>query len=254
MDKLRTDIATVKGTIKSVTGKNWKVLIQAKIEREQAKLKGMQTALGKLDKTSTNPKVKANIATLEAGIKKSRAKLKELEGQKTNPPVGITDNATAGARDIRTNLVNIFSQPIYQNVYVRKVGGVEDPKARGGVDYLKGPHTYLAGEAGREIAAFFPLNDPGRSRAVLDQTLSMLGSGIARKAGKPNAASLHRMRSSVTPTAQTAQNASRRIIQVNVMMPGGTTIVGTARQVAGILAPHIGLELDRHEDLMGRGR
>ena len=253
MDKLRTDIATVKGTIKSVTGKNWKVLIQAKIEREQAKLKGMQTALGKLDKTSTNPKVQANIATLEAGIKKSRAKLKELEGQKTNPPVGIQDNATGAARNIRTNLVNIFGQPIFQDVYVRKHGG-DKPEARGGVDYLTRPQSYLAGEAGREIAAFFPLNDPGRSRAVLDQTLSMLGSGIARKAGKPNAASLQRMRSSVTPTAQTAQNASRRIIQVNVMMPGGTTIVGTARQVAGILAPHIGRELDRHEDLMGRGR
>lgn len=183
MDQLRGQIDKAKGVIKTLTSKNWKVLIQAKIEREQAKLDGMQKALGHLDKTSTNPKVKANIATLEASIKKSKDKLAALQRQKTEPKIGINDQASGPAQTIRNNLVTTFSQPITQWIDVKKRGATEGDQAYGGSYMLTKPTSFVAGEAGREIAAFFPLNNPNRSAAILSQLAGQLAGVVPRASG-----------------------------------------------------------------------
>ena len=125
----------------------------------------------------------------------------------------------------------MFALPITQHVKVVK-DGQDIPQAYGGSYLLNRATSFIAGEAGREVAAFFPLSDPSRSRAIFAQLQTQLG-GILGTGSAPT-----RM---ATPTAAVpmAAGGGALSIQCDVVLPGGTTLVGEARSVGHMLAPYV---------------
>jgi hypothetical protein len=91
-------------------------------------------------------------------------------------------------------------------------------RSMGGV--VKRAEMALIGESGAE--AIIPLTKPRRARQVMQQAgLAGFGSGT---------------------------------INVNVVVPGGTTLIGTAQEVGNILAPHVARALTRSGDRAARRR
>jgi hypothetical protein len=93
-------------------------------------------------------------------------------------------------------------------------------RSMGGV--VKRAEVSLIGESGPE--AIIPLTRPARARQVMQEA------GLAGAGG-----------GSVT-------------YNVNVVVPGGTTLIGTAREVGEILAPHVARAVGRATDRAGRRR
>ena len=89
--------------------------------------------------------------------------------------------------------------------------------AQGGI--VNGPQLGMVGEAGPE--AIIPLTNPRRAAEVMAEA-GLLGAG-----GN---------------------------INVNVIVPGGTTLIGTAREVGEIIAPHVARALGREAARAGRRR
>ena len=87
-----------------------------------------------------------------------------------------------------------------------------------------------------------PTDNPSRAQKLLTQHWAKLGIGGV---GTSNSGAPDGGRGSTT-------GGDRKVI-VQVVVPGGTTIVGTARQVATILAPHVAHALDKAEARHGRG-
>jgi hypothetical protein len=170
----------VKQRINAVTSKNWKVIVEAKIDKAKAHITDMERALTKLTKQKSTPKIEAEKKTLETAIAKAREALSKLQKQKTAPQIKVDDRATGEARRIRDDLVRTFRDPITQVVNVKTQKGGD--QASGGSYVLGGPTPFLAGEAGPEVAAFFPLGSPSRVAAIFDQLTSQL-SGILPRAG-----------------------------------------------------------------------
>lgn len=237
-DKLRKGIDRAKDRINSLTSKNWKVLIEAKIEKEQKKLDTMEAALEVLNKKKSTPKVEADKKVLEKAIKDSRERLEKLAKQKTSPKIEVTDEATEKARTIRQGLVTMFALPITQTVRVVKTGqGL--PQAYGGSYLVDRATSFIAGEAGREVAAFFPLSDPARSRAIFAQVSSQLGSILSDARAMPVPARTH-----AAPTPQAVAGGGGGMnVRLDVVFPGSTALVGEAKAVARTLAPYIAQEL-----------
>jgi hypothetical protein len=176
-NKLREKVAAMRDELKGISRKNWRVLVKAEIEKEQGKLGKMRSALTDLNKQKSTPKVEADKRILEKAIATSERRLKDLNKQKASPDIGITDRATKPLVDIK-QLLN--SLPASKTITVTtKNVTTGKPEARGGVETLDRPTSFLAGEAGREIAAFFPLGDPSRVRQVYEQLTSRLA-GVLR--------------------------------------------------------------------------
>ena len=56
------------------------------------------------------------------------------------------------------------------------------------------------------------------------------------------------------PSPPPASAVIREPINLNVIMPPGTALVGTARQVGEVLAPHIAREFGSHARHLGRAQ
>ena len=237
-EKLRKGINRSRRSINDLTSKNWKVLIEAKIEKEQKKLDNMEDALETLNKKKSTPKVEADKQKLERAIKDSKERLEKLAKQKTSPKIEVTDEATEKARRIRQGLVTMYELPITQTIRVVKTGQ-DLPQAYGGSYLLNHATSFIAGEAGREVAAFFPLNDPSRSRAIFAQLTSQLGSILPVTRSMPVPTRTH---AAAAPQA-VAGGAGGMNVRLDVVFPGTTALVGEAKSVARTLAPYIAQEL-----------
>ena len=112
-------------------------------------------------------------------------------------------------------------------------GGTHIAKSAAG-RVVRSPLVTWVGEAGPEV--ILPLNNTKRALDLLSQSGLMQELDYAGGGSMPAGAHGH------------------RTINLNVIVPGGTTIVGTARQVAEVIAPHVGRALDRADARKGRSR
>jgi len=231
--RAKQKLSRLRGDLEAFTEQNWTVLIEAEIKKTQKDLGDMETALEELNKRKSTPKIEAEKEKLEKAIADAKQRLRELRDTKTKPKAELVDNISAHAEQIRRNVESLFGTPIYQHVKVVK-DGQDIPQAYGGSYLLNRATSFIAGEAGREVAAFFPLSDPSRSRAIFAQLQTQLGGILGTGSGPARAsAPVH-----ATPAAAAA--AGGNIVEnYNVVLPGGTALVGTAEQVARLLAPHI---------------
>lgn len=111
----------------------------------------------------------------------------------------------------------IENTPISSHATITKSVRTIKAHAYGGI--VTRPQIGLIGEAGPE--AVIPLTRPARARQVMQEA------GLAGGFGT---------------------------INVNVVVPGGTTLIGTAREVGEIIAPHVARALDRAAARGGRRR
>jgi hypothetical protein len=111
--------------------------------------------------------------------------------------------------------------------------------------YVTSPLLTWVGEAGPEV--ILPLNNTRRAMQLMRESgmMSRLASagGVVDSAGVGSGGA-----------ASPAPAVTSRTINVHVHVPGGTTLIGTARQVGEIIAPHVGRALDRSDDQAGRRR
>jgi TP901 family phage tail tape measure protein len=170
--KLRDQIAAMRQQMHGLTSKNWKILVEARIEKTQANLSDLKGELTKLNKQKTSPKIEAQKATLEKAIASAQAKLKALNAQKTSPKIGVTDNATAAARNIHSGLVAQFATPITQTITITTITKSKGGGAHGGI--FSGPTSgYMTLMHGTE--AIVPLASSKRTDAA--RVLNQIGAG-----------------------------------------------------------------------------
>lgn len=196
MQLVNTAITTVKGNI--------------------GELKDRLTVLGKMKPT---PKVKAEIAAAKAALAKLEAELKKLNGWKTNPKVTAnTLSASASIREVIAYLNQVQSKTVTVTVNTKSIGA---GRARGGIDVLNRATNFIAGEAGREIAAFFPLNDPSRSADLLSRLNSMMGgySNVSAGASRLALAGIPSMTGGANRSAPGAVINNTVNVNVNVNAP-----------------------------------
>jgi hypothetical protein len=113
----------------------------------------------------------------------------------------------------------IANRPISMHVNTIRSTSMAKGHALGGI--VSRPTFAMVGESGPE--AIIPLTRPARARQVMQQA------GLAGAGGYGT-------------------------INVNVVVPGGTTLIGTAREVGEIIAPHVARALGREAARTGRRR
>lgn len=248
-DKVRRKLAALKAERARFRATRWEGLLLLRTEKAQGRLKEIDKALDAAKaQAAKGVDVGAKIDRLTRAKRQAQRELRDLQAQKTEPKIGVQDNATTPARNIRLGLATIFSQPIVQTVVVRKTGsGGPGDQARGGVYESSRATSAVWGEAGREIAAFFPMNDPTRAALVMENLQSRL-------AGRMRAS--HTSGSVTLPAIGSATAGAATVVHkhYHVHLPGGTALVGEAESVARILAPYISRHQDSADALSGRGR
>ena len=192
------------------------------------------------------PEIKARIADLEAKYKTAMRRLKTLTGTTATPKVHV-DNTQANSAINDT--INLLSQvqsktvvlSIQRNVQElgspmpahgggRFVNGIWQPEARGGLYNLRSAARFIAGEAGPEVAAFFPVNNPTRSANLLAQLNAQMGG------------------SNRSPSSM----ASSTTYQVGITLPGGL-IASDADKFGREFSPHIVRSIQMAERRKQRG-
>ena len=200
-------------------------------------VKHLSGRLSSLQAQKTTPEVRAEIKDVKAKLKVATAELLRVGGMTPTPTVNANiAPALTEIGKVTYALMNLRDKTVTVKVN-REGGAVPDAEASGSVQMLRGPKRFLAGEAGPEIAAFFPLNDPNRSATLLDRLNTMMGQGKSVPASSPGSG-----------------GGGSQPAQINVVLPGGTCLVGTARDVAKVLAPHVGAASSRVGVRQQRGR
>jgi Holliday junction resolvase len=174
---LANKIARIKRGITDLTKGNYVILIEAKIEKTEDRLKLMKQALEKLGVAKTKPEVEMRDK-LTAAIAKTEKRLKAMNDRKTEAEVKLKDSATTPATNLRNFLVTTFSKPIVQLVTVKKDPAGDTGLHSGGI--ASGPASgYPMTLHGRE--AVLPLDHPGLIPGILASAgLSrMLGSSMS---------------------------------------------------------------------------
>jgi TP901 family phage tail tape measure protein len=181
-EALRQRLSDLRNGLGNLTRKSYYVRLQLRAENLNKNLDLARKRLERLKAGAEggrgryDPKVSADISKLEKyvaqGEKRAAAMKAKIEG--TIPKIDA-NNAPALAAINAVIQIRIPDKTFT----IRGVKGANTgpDQARGGVHMLAGPTQFLAGEAGREIAAFFPLNDPARSAGLLAQLNAMMGGG-----------------------------------------------------------------------------
>jgi TP901 family phage tail tape measure protein len=208
------------------------------------------TRLGKqiahLKTLKATPEIKARIADLEAKYKTAMRRLKTLTGTTATPKVHV-DNTQANSAINDT--INLLSQVQSKTVVLtiqkniqdlgapmpahgkgRWVNGVWVPQAFGGLYNLRSATRFIAGEAGPEVAAFFPMNNPTRSADLLAQLNAQMG-GSNRPSGSVSSSSTY---------------------HIGVTLPGGL-VVSDIDKFGRTLSPHIDRTVQMAERRRQRG-
>ena len=182
---------TVKAMLDRVAGEKLKFTVEPpKMSDSEKALQNFQVlARGKGNLTAKQWKtaiMAMGPAGGEAGAAAAAAMLAKLNT--------LPAKAAAIAGRIAANLARGVSsatstaQLQLEKLYIKNL-----PEAEGGSFVLNRATSFLAGEAGREVAAFFPLNDPRRSAEVFGDLTTQLagvlprGSGV-KASGSPAAA------------------------------------------------------------------
>jgi TP901 family phage tail tape measure protein len=177
--KSKERLADLRAGLKNVTGKSYQVRLTARIELLQNKVDIAKRALAAIPKGKHDAKVSADITKLSKFVKDGEGRLKKLQAQKTVPTIDANNTpALTAIQQVINGLAGIKDKTVWVNVKTK-----EEPQASGSVQMLRGPKRFLAGEAGPEIAAFFPLNDPTRSASLLGQLNAMMGGGGGKSSG-----------------------------------------------------------------------
>jgi len=160
---LEKKIADMKAALKTLTGKNWKILLEAKIQAAQSNLKTLRGDLTKLNNKKTSPKIEAQKQLLEAAIKKAHALLVKLNGEKANPKITAnTSQAQAAINQVIASLRGVQSKTI---TLTTRETIVRAKHALGGV--FRTPHVAQIAEEGPE--AVIPLDHPVRAAQIMRQ-------------------------------------------------------------------------------------
>ena len=154
-------------------------------------------------------------------------------------------NNTAAIRAINntnTSLNNLNGKTV--TTYINTVER-QRKEASGGVYNLSSPTSFLAGEAGPEVAAFFPMNNPTRSADLLAQLNAQLGGG-KKTPGKTSQIVLD---GSPTPDKEPANVT----YNVGLTLPGGI-VVSDVDKFGRAISPHIDRSVQLAERRRARGR
>ncbi len=173
----RGKIAALRWNIKNFTRQNFRVIIQARIEKEQSKVNKMRTTLRQLNREKVTPQITADKKKLVAEIEKSQKKINSLK-QKNKPKLDVLDIATGKLQTIKQAFDLI---PTYKKITIETVTKGPD-HALGGVFAI--PHIARIAEKGPE--AIIPLTDPVRATAVMRQA-GLLGRSPVPPARLPTA-------------------------------------------------------------------
>jgi TP901 family phage tail tape measure protein len=183
------------GTVKSAS-----VSIKADAKDALAKARNVTDVLATVGSITATPKINTDASGVYSGVVNATSALNTIDGKTVT-------------------------------TYIKTVT-LPGQEAFGGIYNLHSATSFVAGEAGPEVAAFFPMNNPTRSANLLAQLNAQMGGS----------------------SKTSSSTASKAVYNVNVLVPGGTTLIGTAREVGEILAPHVERALARAEARGGRRR
>jgi TP901 family phage tail tape measure protein len=185
--KIEGQLRRLEAQRKAFRSAHWEGLVDFRIEKAKSNLANINQALEQARRDAKKGvDVGATITTLLARKRKASEELRRLQAQKTEPKVGLQDNASGPAQTLRSDLVRIFGQPITQLVRVQKTGDDDGNQARGGVYEANRATTALYGEAGREIAAFIPTTDPTRAAVIMADLEARVGRRSSSRSAGPS--------------------------------------------------------------------
>ena len=179
-DKAERDLANLKKELADYQKQNYEALLEVRIDNAKARLSEINKALARLNKIENpGPTVSAQIKAFMAERAKVVANLTKLNGMTASPTVTANvSSALSAIGSVQAALSGIRDKWVSVHVNKSIGGGVPvGAFAAGGIDFAKKATPAVYGEAGPEIAAYFPLNDPARSASLLAQLNSILGGG-----------------------------------------------------------------------------
>jgi len=244
LERKEHDLAKLKSDLEAFTKKNWQVLLEVRAEKAKARLEAIDQHLEWLGKQKPSPEVDAQIKAFESKRQTVLQRLREINGQIASPTITVNDQASGQISAITQALNNM---PTEKYIKVLVTGGGIMENAYGG--YYKKPTLTMVGEDGPEV--ILPLAKPNRmaqlieqagiSKMVAPQTVpqrSVVSQGAGRSTARQDAAS-----------AAVVKN-----VNVNVVVPAGSVLIGTAKEAARVLAPHITRELELEDARRARRR
>jgi TP901 family phage tail tape measure protein len=236
VNKAERNLKKLQDDLNAYKSEHYEAILDVRDQNARKRLREVNRALADLHKMKASPKVDALIAAFERERKRVLRELDEIDRAEASPTVTANVGQALGAlSSVQDMIAGIKSKTVTLNIL--KNYGYEEPQAQGGIHPLVTPTRFLAGESGPEVAAFFPLNDPSRSSALLAQLNAMLGGGKQAAGGG-------RATGEMMPSD----------INVNVVLPAGTMLQGNAQQLGNAIAPYVARALEREDARAGRRR
>ena len=192
---------------------------------------------------TTKTNMTANISDLRNKTTTARSLLSDVASLTPTPKIGANINGvTAGVNNATAYLNSINGKTV--TTYINEVTRPRKA-AFGGVYNLSSATSFIAGEAGPEVAAFFPMNNPSRSADLLAQLNAQLGGG-KKASGKTSQIVLG---GSPTPDKEPANVT----YNVGLTLPGGI-VVSDVDKFGRAISPHIDRSVQLAERRRARGR
>ena len=262
---LRDRLSALKNQLSKVAGKSYQVRLHVRIETLETKIDQAKRRLAELVGTGTgaggkrkySPEVSADIRKITRFLKKAEAQSAAMKTkvEAAKPTIDMNaDSALDKLAAVTQAMDGINGRDVTGtvNIIVNQIPGSDGKGGhRGGI--FSGPHSgYPMTLHGREVV--LPLEHPNLIPGLLQRA------GVT-KLIQPEAVPLQSTRGAASvqrPLAATGTDGSPAVTELHyhshVYVPGGTTIVGSAEQVATTLAPHIERSLAKIHSRRGRGR
>lgn len=180
---LQKKIATLERQLERLNGKKVDIEVDVKAKAAEAYLNKFKGGHGRGGGFGATVEFNAETRKFDAAAKNVQTKAKTVAGLKPRPTIDVNDRATPAITAIERALGGLPSSKTI-TIYTNKVTR-EQKRAAGGIDYLTSATRFLAGEAGPEIAAFFPLTNRARTADLYGKLTAQLAPylGASQPAG-----------------------------------------------------------------------
>jgi TP901 family phage tail tape measure protein len=259
-ERLRQKLADLRAGLFGLTRKSYIVRLQLRADKlntnldtARAKLKRLkgQGGGGEGGRGQYDPEVSADISNLEKFIARGEERAATMKARIEEAIPKITADNSPALAAIQAVIDMDIPDKTFLIKGVRTGATVPDEtEARGSVQLLNSPKSFLAGEDGREIAAFFPLNNPARSASLLARLNAMMGRGVK----EDQAFAEPQMVSRKIPSIRSTASGDRAIhYHSHISLPGGV-IVDQPQLLADRLSPYQAANMRTAERRHKRGQ
>jgi TP901 family phage tail tape measure protein len=169
---LQQKIARLERQLERLNDKKVEIEVDVKAKAAEAYLNKFKGGRGRGSGMGATIEFEAETGKFDAAAKRVQSKAKAVGGLKPEPTVGVNDQATPVIDAIGRALGGLPTSKTITITTNKVTRDIE--RAYGGIDYLTSATRFVAGEAGPEISAVFPLGNRARTADLYGQLTAQL--------------------------------------------------------------------------------